>query len=103
MRQQKEPLTQEEVRNLTSAFPELSWMKAKDWQSVAAFTDLRTRIDEAAIQETPRPEAWPDYAGVLPRLLQIRAWRVEIRKDCRSYFGEANVDNINDPTDPTWA
>ena len=96
-------LTLAEVAALADAFPELSWMKPEDWQRVASFADWRTWLDDVALNEEPRPSDWPDYDGILERLLQKRKWRIEVRKDCRAYFGIANVGNINDPGDATWA
>jgi hypothetical protein len=99
----KETLVKKEVAALTERFPELSWMKPTDWQSVASFADWRSWLDESALNEDNQTENWPDYEGILSRLLKHRSNRVEIRKDCRSYFGADNVPNINDPEDPTWA
>ena len=96
-------LTKSELAALTKAFPELSWMKVADWQQVATLANWRGWLDESAIDETPRPENWPDYNGVLVRLLESRTWRVMVRSDCRAYFGADNVENINDPEDATWA
>jgi hypothetical protein len=98
-----EPLTTEEIGALTACFPELSWMKEKDWQEVAAFAVWRSSFDEMALNEEPRPENWPDYAGILQRLLKTRRLRRALRADCRAYFGQENVPNVNDPQDSTWA
>ena len=92
-----------ELKALAEAFPELSWMKPADWQSVAAFADWRTWLDEMALNEEPRTENWPDYVGILQRLLKERKHRVALREDCRSYFGADSVPNVNDPQDATWA
>ena len=96
-------LTKTELQALTGAFPELSWITEADWKAVADHNDWRDWLDEAALNESPRPKNWPDYTGILSRLLGVRRWRVEIRKDCRRYFGKNNVENINDPDDATWA
>jgi hypothetical protein len=91
------PLTDLEVAALTECFPELSWMKPEDWQRVAAFADWQSWLDDWEWRSTEK------YEGLLLRcLLGMRSERVAVRRDCRAYFGEVNVPNINDPGDPTW-
>lgn len=90
-------LIDEEVRMLTSEFPELSWMGAKDWQAVATYADWCGWLDAWSwAHDQPRE-------GLLARLLRLRKHRVAIRKDCRGYFGAENVPNINDPWNKSWA
>lgn len=80
-------LTDTEVQLLGRTFSELDWMKPADWQAVAAFNDWR---------------AWIDEGEELRRLLKRRKNRIEVRRDCRAYFGDANVPNINDPEQAMW-
>lgn len=96
----RHPLTSDEVAVLVATFPELSWIDANGWQSVAISCDWRTWIDEV----------WSitDYDVrqthlALKDTLGKRDQRILIREDCRSYYGPGNVDSINDPDDPTWA
>lgn len=91
----KTPLTPAEVQKLTLAFPELDWMQAQDWQTVATYSDWRGWLDEYAIEN--------DVVNPLECLLELPESRRQVRLDCREYFGEANVPNINDPDEDTWA
>ena len=92
------PLIGEEVAVLAGAFPELSWMRPEDWQSVASYADWPTWLDDWEWRSAD------GYEGLLLScLVGLRELRVAIRTDCRAYFGEENVPNINDPEDPTWA
>ena len=91
----EKPLTEAELVALAATFPELSWIKPADWQSVATFADWRRWIDEA--------DEWRESPDALAKLLTKRRWRIEIRTDCPAYYGQANVENINDPTDKRWA
>lgn len=85
-----------EVQLLQETFPDLCWMEPSDWQAVAAFADWDRWFDEA--------DGWKgEREATLRRLLSDRAIRIELRTDCRKYFGELNVTNILDPTDETWA
>lgn len=93
-------LTDAEIDIIVATFPELSWMTPDDWQSVASFADWDTWIGETW--------ATSDYALgeehlALRDALKQREIRVSLREDCRDYFGEDNVPNVNDPDDPTWA
>lgn len=93
-----DPLTPAEIDQLTRTFPELDWIKPEDWQTVAGFADFRNWIDEYAHREN-----YPDDGLELYRMLKLRRNRVHVRQSCRDYWGEANVDNINDPAEDTWA
>lgn len=92
-------LTEREIAALTETFPELSWIKPEDWQSVAASAGWRDWLDELLWREEPQHA---DEAGILGRLLKHRQHRRVIRYDCLQHWGPENVDNINDPGDPTW-
>jgi hypothetical protein len=96
----EDPLSTQEVDELKKVFPELSWMGSDDWNTVAGFADWSTWIRDFVWAERPTP---PEPKLALRRMLGLRKNRVKIRKDCRSYYGKENVDNINDPEDPTWA
>ena len=90
------PLAETELAIFVATFPELSWV---DWQAVASFVDWRAWIDETAFNRSLLGRE--DLA--LRQLLGTRKNRIEVRKDCRSYYGAEQVQNINDPSDPKWA
>jgi hypothetical protein len=90
-------LTEKEIVVLKKTFPELSWMENVDWQRVGAYSGWRDLFDDWLFGTL-----WPGEPEVLSGLKSKEARR-GIRNDCRDYFGEENVPNINDPDDPTWA
>lgn len=94
-------LAAEDLEELKEKFPELDWMKDKDWQQVATFADWDTWFDE----ESERCRSVDDDSCRIRArvILKLKKNRAQIRKDCRVYYGEENVPNINDPEDPTWA
>jgi hypothetical protein len=94
------PLTEQDLAELRRVFPELSWVTDADWQQVATHFDWDTWLDATASRLTIGE---PDYAFRVQITLKLRANRRALRQDCRGFFGEANVPNINDPEDPTWA
>jgi len=91
-------LTPEDIAELERVLPELDWMKPADWQAVASFADWRTWMVDFVLDEP-----FEHDTHLLRRMLKLRANRVKVRQDCRSYFGEENVPNINDPDEPAWA
>lgn len=92
------PLTLEEVAILAATFPELSWMKPDDWQSVAACCDWDAWIGERWAES--RYKLGEEHLALRDALTERRT-RIEVRSDCQSYFGAENAPNINDPDDPT--
>lgn len=92
-------MTEEEFQEVEKTFPELDWMGRDDWKAVAQFSDWETWVNEWAWREGFEY----DDDRVFYRMLKLRENRVQVRKDCRSYFGKENVPNINDPDEPTWA
>jgi hypothetical protein len=97
--EEEDEMEEVELAELARVFPELDWMKPKDWQAVAAFADWNSWVEEFAYREGYAH----DSDTALRRMLKLRENRVKVREDCRSYFGEENVPNINDPDEPTWA
>tara|TARA_Y100000310_G_scaffold342424_1_gene445636 strand:- start:2322 stop:2609 length:288 start_codon:yes stop_codon:yes gene_type:complete len=93
-------LTEADVGELQFRFPELDWMSPEDWQKVNGLVDWNAWFDAEADRCT-----WgdPDLSKRVQIVTKLRKNRIKIRNDCRLYFGRENVDNINDPDDPTWA
>ena len=91
-------LTEEELAELSRVFPEMDWMDPEDWQKVAAFAGWRSWVDDFHWQE----DFDHDETRTFSRMLKLRENRIQVRKDCRSYYGVASVPNINDTEQETW-
>jgi len=91
------PLTEAELQELKRVFPELDWLSSEGWQDVASFAGWRSWITEEGIRSDI------EEGRELYCMLKLRKNRLFVRKDCRRFWGEKNVPNINDPDEETWA
>lgn len=93
-------LTGADLQELRNRFPELDWLANEGWQDVASFADWDRWLDEEAARCTIGE---PDYSRRVQIVVKLKRNRTKIRQDCRDFYGERNVPNINDPEDPEWA